>query len=340
MSKDHIATTERFRALVARQHDDGIRATVETLQESQLPAGEVTVRVLYSSVNYKDALALTPKGVVVRDYPIVPGIDLTGEVVSSESDEFAVGDRVLAHGYEIGTGRHGGYAEYARVPADWVVKLGALSPRDGAAIGTAGFTAAMSVQALQQRGIRPEDGPIVVTGATGGVGSVSIDLLAAAGYQVVASTGKPDAAERLKALGADEVIGRLPEDPDAKPRPLGKTKWAGAVDCVGGAALADVLSTVRYGGAVAASGLTGGAGLQTTVMPFILRGVALLGMDSVLMPIGPRRALWELLGSSLKPQHLSDVSHDIDVGDVVSVLDEVRAGQYSGRAVVRVAGGF
>ena len=157
---------------------------------------------------------------------------------------------------------------------------------------------------------------------------MSIDLLSAAGYQVVASTGKPDAAERLRALGADEVIGRLPEDPEAKPRPLGKTKWAGAVDCVGGATLADVLSTVRYGGAVAASGLTGGAGLQTTVMPFILRGVALLGIDSVLMPIGPRRALWELLGGSLKPQHLSDVSHDVDVKDVVGVLDEVRAGRY------------
>ena len=329
-----------FHALVARQDDDGIRTAVETLEEAELPAGEVTIRVHYSSVNYKDALALTPKGGVVRDYPIVPGIDLTGEVVSSKSDEFSVGDLVLAHGYEIGTGRHGGYAEYARVPADWVVKLGALSPREAAAIGTAGFTAAMSVQALQQRGITPDDGPIVVTGATGGVGSVSIDLLAAAGYQVVASTGKPDAAERLKALGAGEVIGRLPEDPDAKPRPLGKTKWAGAVDCVGGATLADVLSTVSYGGAVAASGLTGGAGLQTTVMPFILRGVALLGIDSVLMPIGPRRALWEQLGSSLKPQHLSDVSHDVDVKDVVGVLDEVRAGKYSGRAVVRVAGGF
>ena len=169
-----------------------------------------------------------------------------------------------------------------------------------------------------------------MTGATGGVGSVSIDLLSAAGYQVVASTGKPDAAERLRALGADEVIGRLPEDPEAKPRPLGKTRWAGAVDCVGGATLADVLSTVRYGGAVAASGLTGGAGLQTTVMPFILRGVALLGIDSVLMPIGPRRELWELLGGSLKPQHLSDVSHEVDVKDVVGVLDEVRAGRYSG----------
>lgn len=216
-----------FRALVARQDDDGVRAAVETLALSALPPGEVTIRVHYSSVNYKDALALTPKGGVVRDYPIVPGIDLTGEVVSSESDEFAIGDLVLAHGYEIGTGRHGGYAEYARVPADWVVTLGTLSPREGAAIGTAGFTAAMSVQALQQHGITPKDGPVVVTGATGGVGSVSVDLLAAAGYQVVASTGKPEAAERLKALGADEVIGRLPEDPDAKPRPLGKTRWAG-----------------------------------------------------------------------------------------------------------------
>ncbi len=331
---------DKFQALVARQNDDRIEAAVETLEESDLPPGEVTIRVHYSSVNYKDALALTPNGGVVREYPIVPGIDLAGEVVASESDEFAVGDAVLAHGYEVGTGRHGGFAEYARVPADWVVKLGSLSPREGAAIGTAGFTAAMSVQALVERGITPDDGPIVVTGATGGVGSVSVDLLSSAGYQVVASTGKAEAADRLTALGAAEVIGRLPADPDAKPRPLGKTRWAGGVDCVGGATLADVLSTIKYGGAVAASGLTGGAGLKTTVMPFILRGVALLGIDSVQLPIAPRRALWELLGSSLKPQHLSDISHDVDVKDVVGVIDEVRAGKNSGRAVVRVAGGF
>lgn len=331
---------DKFQALVARQNDDRIEAAVETLEESDLPPGEVTIRVHYSSVNYKDALALTPNGGVVREYPIVPGIDLAGEVVASESGEFAVGDAVLAHGYEVGTGRHGGFAEFARVPADWVVKLGSLSPREGAAIGTAGFTAAMSVQALVERGITPEDGPIVVTGATGGVGSVSVDLLSSAGYQVVASTGKADAADRLTALGAAEVIGRLPADPDAKPRPLGKTRWAGAVDCVGGATLADVLSTIKYGGAVAASGLTGGAGLKTTVMPFILRGVALLGIDSVQLPIAPRRALWELLGSSLKPQHLSDISNDVDIKDVVGVIDEVRAGKYSGRAVVRVAGGF
>jgi putative YhdH/YhfP family quinone oxidoreductase len=334
---------DNFQALVARKNDDRIDCAVETLEESELPPGEVTIRVAYSSVNFKDALAVTPNGGVVRDYPIVPGIDLTGEVVESQSPDFAVGDAVLAHGYEVGTGRHGGYAEYARLPADWVVALGSLSPRDGAAIGTAGFTAAMSVQALMDRGITPDDGPIVVTGATGGVGSVSVDLLAAAGYEVVASSGKAQAdgvAARFKALGAADVIGRLPEDPDAKPRPLGKTRWAGAVDCVGGKTLADVLSTVRYGGAVAASGLTGGPALNTTVMPFILRGVALLGMDSVQMPIGPRRELWQKLGSSLRPQHLSDISRDVDFKDVVGVLDEVRAGRHSGRAVVRVAGGF
>ncbi len=331
---------DKFAALVARQDGDTITTAVESRQPADLPPGDVTLRVLYSSVNYKDALAVTPRGGVVRDYPLVPGIDITGEVVESQSDEFAVGDLVLAHGYDIGTGRDGGYAEYTRLPADYVVKLGSISPRDGAAIGTAGFTAAMSVQALIERGIKPEDGPILVTGATGGVGSVSIDLLAAAGYQVVASTGKAEAAEHLKALGAAEVIGRLPADPDAKPRPLGKTRWAGAVDCVGGATLADVLSTIEYGGAVAASGLTGGPTLNTTVMPFILRGVALLGMDSVLMPIGPRRELWGLLGSSLAPKHLADIAHDVDIKDVVAVIDAVRAGSYSGRAVVKVSGGF
>ncbi|HEV7360081.1 MAG TPA: acryloyl-CoA reductase [Mycobacterium sp.] len=331
---------DTFHALVARQDGDRITASVETLSQSDLPPGEVTIRVLYSSVNYKDALALTPKGGVVRDYPIVPGIDLTGEVVESQSPDFSVGDQVLAHGYQIGTGHHGGYAEYARLPADQVVALGALSPHEGAAIGTAGFTAAMSVQALIDWGLTPDAGPIVVTGASGGVGSVSVDLLAAAGYQVVASSGKEKAAGLLKELGATEVIGRLPADPDAKPRPLAKTRWAGGVDCVGGATLADVLSTVDYGGAVAASGLTGGPALHTTVMPFILRGVALLGMDSVLMRIARRRKLWAQLGDSLRPRHLDAVTSDVDVKDVVAVLDQLRAGTYSGRAVVRVAGGF
>lgn len=331
---------DTFRALVARQDGDRIAASVETLGEADLPPGDVTIRVQFSSVNFKDALALTPGGGVVRNYPVVPGIDLTGEVVESQSPDFAVGDSVVAHGYQIGTGHHGGYAEYARLPADQVVALGALTPRDGAAIGTAGFTAAMSVRALVDWGIKPDAGPVVVTGATGGVGSVSVDLLSAAGYQVIASTGKAELADRLKALGAAEVIGRLPADPDAKPRPLAKARWAAGVDCVGGATLADVLSAVDYRGAVAASGLTGGAGLHTTVMPFILRGVALLGIDSVQLPIGPRRDLWSRLGDSLRPRHLDAITTELDVKDVVGVIDQVREGAFSGRAVVRVAGGF
>ena len=331
---------DTFQALVARQDGDRITASVETLRPDDLPPGEVTIRVLYSSVNFKDALALTPGGGVVRDYPVVPGIDLTGEVVESQSPDFAVGDAVVAHGYQIGTGHHGGYAEYARLPADQVVRLDGLSAHDAAAIGTAGFTAAMSVQALIDWGVQPGAGSVVVTGATGGVGSISVDLLAGAGFRVVASTGKAEAEQRLKDLGAAEVIGRLPADPDAKPRPLAKARWAAGVDCVGGATLADVLSAVDYGGAVACSGLTGGPALHTTVMPFILRGVALLGMDSVQMPIGPRRELWARLGDSLRPRHLDAITTDVDVKDVVAVLDQVRAGAFSGRAVVRVAGGF
>ncbi|MCV7401634.1 acryloyl-CoA reductase [Mycobacterium fragae] len=331
---------DSFHALVAHQDEDRITTAVETLNASDLPPGDVTIRVLYSSLNFKDALALTPGGGVVRNYPVVPGIDLTGEVVESQSPDFAVGDSVLAHGYQIGTGHHGGYAEYARLPADQVVPLGTLSPHDAAAIGTAGFTAAMSVQALVDWGVSTDAGPVVVTGATGGVGSISVDLLAGAGYQVVASTGKPEATERLKSLGATDVIGRLPADPDAKPRPLAKARWAAGVDCVGGATLADVLSAIDYGGAVACSGLTGGAALHTTVMPFILRGVALLGMDSVQMPIGPRRKLWARLGDSLRPRHLAAITTDVDVRDVVGVLDQLRDGAFSGRAVVRVAGGF
>ncbi|MFM8598517.1 MAG: oxidoreductase [Mycobacterium sp.] len=330
---------DSFQALLARQDGDTVTASIEPLTAADLPPGDVTVRVAYSSVNYKDALALTPGGGVVRSYPIVPGIDLTGEVVESNSPDFAVGDQVLAHGYDIGTGRHGGYAEYARLPAEQVVALGALSAREGAAIGTAGFTAAMSVQALLRHGITPGDGPVVVTGASGGVGSISVDLLAAAGFRVVASTGKPEAAALLGELGAAEVIGRLPADPDAKPRPLAKARWAGAVDCVGGATLADVLSTLEYAGAVAASGLTGGAALHTTVMPFILRGVSLLGIDSVALPIGARRALWELLAGPLKPPHLDRLTHEVDLANVIDVIDTVRAGRYTGRAVVRVAAG-
>lgn len=340
---------ESFRAWVARENDGRIDLAPETVDASFLPDGDVTVRVEYSSVNFKDALAVTPKGGVAREYPLVPGIDLSGTVVASDSADVAVGDRVLAHGYEIGTGRHGGYAEYARLPAEWVVNLDAgstgggdaavttaLTTAEAAAIGTAGFTAAMSVQALLDRGLTPQDGPVLVTGASGGVGSVSVDLLSGLGFEVVASTGKKDAHDLLTELGASSIIGRLPEDPDATPRPLGRTTWAAAVDCVGGATLAYVLSTVKYGGAVAASGLTGGPQLNTTVLPFILRGVALLGIDSVQLDIEARRTLWARLAGDLRPSRLQSVISEVGVDDVTSVLDSIRDGKYTGRALVRV----
>ncbi|MDI9974175.1 MDR family oxidoreductase [Rhodococcus sp. IEGM 1307] len=327
---------KEFTAWIARENEGAIGLSQETVDESFLPPGEVTIQVEYSSVNFKDALALTPKGGVVREYPIVPGIDVAGTVVESQSPEFSVGDTVVAHGYDIGTARHGGYAQFARVPADWVVKLDGMSTRTAAAIGTAGFTAAMSVEALLSRGVEPGNGPVLVTGASGGVGTVAIDLLSAAGFEVVASSGKPEKAELLTELGASKVIGRLPE-PDTKPRPLGKAQWAAAVDCVGGATLAHVLSTIEYGGAVAASGLTGGPKLETTVLPFILRGVSLLGIDSVQYPIEQRRRLWGRLASDLAPSRLESITHEVPIADVVSVIDQVRAGTYSGRAVVGVA---
>ncbi|MGA9871955.1 MAG: acryloyl-CoA reductase [Rhodococcus sp. (in: high G+C Gram-positive bacteria)] len=331
-----------FSALIARE-SDGITLTRETVDSSFLPAVDgpsVTIAVEYSSVNYKDALAVTPKGGVVREYPIVPGIDIAGTVVESSESSIGPGQRVVAHGYDIGTAQHGGYAEYARVPAAWVVPLSTLSTREAAAIGTAGFTAAMSVEALLAAGITPSDGPVLVTGASGGVGSVSVDLLSAAGFEVHASSGKSNAASLLTNLGAAAVIGRLPEDPDAKPRPLGRSEWAAAVDCVGGKTLAHVLSTLRYGGAVAASGLTGGAQLPTTVLPFILRGVSLLGIDSVQLPIDARRATWKQLESTLRPSRLDALTTEVAVDEVQSTLDDIGQGKVIGRTVVAVAGGF
>ncbi|NLG54873.1 MAG: oxidoreductase [Rhodococcus sp.] len=342
----NFPVSSNFTGWLATETDGSITLAPTTLAVDDLPPGEVTIRVTHSSVNFKDALAVTPRGGVVRDYPIVPGIDLAGEVVASDDPTIAVGDTVLAHGYEIGTGRHGGYAEYARVPADWVVPLNglsvqtSLSAHDAVAIGTAGFTAAMSVAALERHGVSAASGPVLVTGASGGVGSVAVDLLAAQGFEVVASTGKTSAHELLTTLGASSVIGRLPEDPDAKIRPLGKAEWAGVVDCVGGKTLAYALSTTKYGGAVAASGLTGGAALPTTVMPFILRGVALLGIDSVQLPIEQRRGLWQRLANDLRPRHLDKVTTDVPARDLVNVLDQIRDGQHTGRAVVEVSGGF
>ncbi|WP_026918793.1 acryloyl-CoA reductase [Gordonia shandongensis] len=329
-------TSRQFTAMVARESDDGIALAAETVDEGFLPDGEVTIRVEYSSVNYKDALAVTPRGGVVRRYPIVPGIDIAGVVSASSAPDVAVGDRVVAHGHDIGTARHGGYAQYARVPADQVMVLESMSTREAAGVGTAGFTAAMSVDALVAAGASPADGPVLVTGASGGVGSVSVDILAGLGFEVVASSGKPDAVDLLTDLGAASVIGRLPEDPDATIRPLGTQRWASAVDCVGGRTLAYVLSTTRYGGTVAASGLTGGAALPTTVMPFILRGVTLAGIDSVQAPTHRRRALWKRIEGDLRPAHLDRLIGEITLDDLPEHLDRILAGESVGRGVVRI----
>jgi len=320
---------------MAREANGSVILAEERFAADDLPAGEVVIRVTHSAVNYKDALALDPLGGVVRSYPSIPGIDVAGVVVTSESPEVPVGANVIAHGYDIGTGRHGGYAEYARYPAEYVVVLDVLTPREAVAIGTAGFTAAMSVRAIQHAGIAPERGPVLVTGATGGVGSFSIGFLAAAGYSVIASTGKPDLGDKLRALGAADVIGRIPA-PDAKPRPLARGEWAAVVDCVGGGTLAHALSSTLPRGVVAASGLTGGAALPTTVLPFILRGVSLVGIDSVQLPIDERRSLWRRIETDMVPRGIEQLITEIGFGDVVRVAGELIAGTFSGRAVVTV----
>ncbi|MEW5808843.1 MAG: MDR family oxidoreductase [Actinomycetota bacterium] len=327
-------------AMVAHEDGEGgVLLRHEVVDESFLPDGDVEIHVEYSSVNYKDALAVTPKGGVARGYPLIPGIDVAGTVTASTSPDFAVGDAVFAHGQDIGTGRHGGYAQVARYPADYLVKLASLSPADAAAIGTAGFTAALSVAALQSHGVQPGDGPVLVTGATGGVGSVSVDLLAGLGYEVVASTGKSAARELLRDLGAAEVIDRVP-GPDEKVRALGKAHWAAVVDCVGGPTLAYALSTLKYGGVAAISGLAGSPDLPATVMPFILRGVTLAGIDSVLLPISRRREVWGQIESDLKPRHLARLTTDVPVRRVDDVLKTIVGGGVTGRTRVVVHDGF
>ncbi|MGE2734617.1 MDR family oxidoreductase [Mycolicibacterium vaccae] len=328
-----------FNAMVAHEaSDDDVVLRPELLDDSALPDGDVEIHVEYSSVNYKDALAITPKAGVARSYPLVPGIDVVGTVTGSSSPDFTVGDTVIAHGQDIGTGRAGGYAEVARYPADFVVKLSAIGAADAAAIGTAGFTAALSVEAVRAH-VAPGDGPVLVTGATGGVGSISVDLLAGLGYEVVASTGKRDEHDMLRDLGAAEVIDRVP-GPEDKVRPLGKAHWAAVVDCVGGKTLAYALSTMRYAGIAAISGLAGSADLPATVHPFILRGVTLAGIDSVLLPIEKRRETWRLIETDLRPRHLTRITRDVPVRDVHPVLQNILGGGVVGRTRVVVHDGF
>jgi acrylyl-CoA reductase (NADPH) len=331
------AIPSRFRAYVAERIGEGVERGVRSFGEEDLLDGEVEIRVEWSSVNYKDGLATRPDGKVARISPIIPGIDLAGTVVASTSPGIAVGSSVLAHGYDLGVARHGGYAEFQRVPAGWVVPLdGALDGRDAMAIGTAGFTAAMSVAALEERGLRPGDGPVLVTGASGGVGSTAVAILAARGHEVWAATGKPDEEARLQELGA---TGILPRDEVTAPgKPLESERWAGAVDAVGSATLPYVLRTLRTGAAVASSGNASGPKLETTVFPFILRGVALLGMDSAQMPIEPRGALWRRLATDLRPRALGEGITEVDLDGLDEALDAILAGAARGRWVVRVRG--
>jgi acrylyl-CoA reductase (NADPH) len=332
------AIPSTFRAFVAeRVADDRVeRGVREAFAVADLPDGDVEVRVEWSSVNYKDALATIADGKVARISPIIPGIDLAGVVVASSSSSFAVGDGVLAHGYDLGVARHGGYAEYERLPTDWVVPLpDGLSAREAMAVGTAGFTAAMSVAGLEARGLRPGDGPVLVTGASGGVGGCAVAMLAARGHEVWAATGKPDEEARLRSLGAAGVVPRQ-EVIAESPRPLESGRWAGAVDTVGGPTLPYVLRTLKTGGAVASSGNAGGPRLETTVLPFILRGVALLGMDSAAMPIGERRALWNRIATDLRPNGLGEGITEVTLDTLEPALDGILAGEARGRWVVRV----
>jgi acrylyl-CoA reductase (NADPH) len=322
------------RAFVAEQRDGDVDRGLRTLPSDELGDGDVVIRVACSSVNYKDALATIPKGQVARISPLVPGIDLAGTVVAG-GDE---GAEVLVHGYDLGVAHHGGYAEYARVPSDWVVPLpDGLSPRQAMALGTAGFTAAMSVARLERHGLSPDSGPVLVTGATGGVGSTAVSILAARGYEVVASSGKDDARDYLSALGASDVVGR--DDVKGDGRPLGKQRWAAAVDSVGGATLSAILPQIRYGGAVAASGLTAGVKVETTVMPFILRSVALLGIDSVQAAMDERAELWRRMADDLRPPQLDEtITREIGLNELEPALDAILRGELIGRTVVRVAG--
>ncbi len=331
------AIPDTFRAYVAERLDDHVERGVRTMSPADLPDGEVEVRVDWSGVNFKDGLATRFDGKVARISPLIPGIDLAGEVVASTDPAFAVGSQVLANGYDLGVSRHGGYAEYQRLPAGWVVPLpSGLSSREAMAIGTAGFTAAMAVAALERHGLTPSAGPVLVTGAAGGVGRSAVAILTPLGYEVWAATGKADEADRLRELGAAGILSR--EEVTAEsPKPLESGRWAGAIDAVGSPTMPYILRSLATGAAVAACGNAGGAAFSTTVLPFILRGVALLGMDSVAMAIEPRRALWARLGDDLRPRALGQDVTEVTLDDIEPALDGIVAGDARGRWVVRVS---
>jgi len=306
------------------------------LEEESLDPGSVTIRTAYSSVNYKDALAATGKGAIIRRFPCVAGIDLSGVVTRSDDARFGSGDRVIATSYDIGVAHHGGFAEVVRLPADWVVPLpNGMTLWESMALGTAGYTAALGIVRMEENGLRPENGKVIVSGATGGVGSLAVDMLAGLGYSVVALTGKADQREFLQDLGASDVMLRSSLDL-SRIRPLDKGLWAGAVDNLGGDVLAWVASTMKQNGTIASIGLAAAATLNTTVMPFILRGVSLLGVDSGYTAMPTRRSVWSRLAADLRPRHLSALTRTIDFADLAGVFDDFIAGRAHGRIVVSI----
>jgi acrylyl-CoA reductase (NADPH) len=329
---------DKFPAFLATERDDAVDRGPAMLAAADLPEGDVTIRVDWSSINYKDALATIPKGQVARISPLVPGIDLAGEVV--EGDAIARGTQVLVTSYDLGVAQHGGWARYARVPASWVVALPeGLTPRQAMALGTAGLTAAMSIHALERHGLRPGDGPVLVLGASGGVGSTAVGALATAGYEVHAATGKASEHDYLKGLGAAEILDRDETTAESK-RPLEGQRWAACVDPIGGPGTAYALRTTRYGGAIALSGLTAGTKLDTTVLPFILRGISLLGIDSVYASTELRREVWARLATDLRPRGLDDaIAREVDLDNIEPVLDALLQGEAVGRTVVRLTDG-
>ena len=325
-----------FKAIRIDKAEKGTTAALVQFDEADLMEGDVTVRVEWSTLNYKDGLAVTGKAPVVRRFPMIAGIDFAGTVEQSSHPRWKAGDHVICNGWGLGETHLGAYAEKARVKGDWLVRRpDGISARDAMAIGTAGYTAMLSVLALEHHGLTPSQGPVVVTGAAGGVGSVAISILSKLGYHVIASTGRVSEAGYLRDLGAAEVIDRNELSGAAKP--LAKERWAGGVDSVGSTTLANLLSMTSYRGAIAACGLAAGMDLPTSVAPFILRGVCLLGIDSVMCPIGLREIAWKRLVTDLESEKLSEITHEIGLDGVIEAGQKILAGQVRGRIVVKIS---
>jgi acrylyl-CoA reductase (NADPH) len=324
-----------FKAIRIDKAEKGTTVALTQFDEAELMDGDVTVRVEWSTLNYKDGLAVTGRAPVVRRFPMIAGIDLAGTVEQSSHPRWKAGDKVICNGWGMGETHLGAYAEKARVKGDWLVRLPeGMTTRDAMAIGTAGYTAMLSVLALEKHGLTPGHGPVVVTGAAGGVGSVAIAILSKLGYQVIASSGRVAEAGYLKDIGASEVIDRGELAGPAKP--LARERWAGGIDSVGSTTLANVLSMTKYGGAVAACGLAAGMDLPSSVAPFILRGVCLLGIDSVMCPIELRKTAWHRLASDLDRRKLAEITHEIGLDEVIAAGAKILAGQVRGRTVVKI----